>query len=209
MTKAIILDLGGVLVDIDLRNCIRHFQDVLGYHKITEILDASHQKGIYSELEEGILSPDDFRKKVLAESKPGATAKELDECMWSLLTRMDGYKAAFLNELSKKYDLYILSNNNPISMERCHEVFTQSGLDYRKVFRKEFISYQMKLLKPSKAIYEEVVRQIGLPPEELVFVDDSLSNVQAAESVGIPSLHYKQGSDLVSQLNAKLEARGC
>ena len=209
MTKAIIFDLGGVLVDLDFSSCVKHFKEDIGYDKITEILDPSHQKGIYSDLEEGLLPPDSFRNLILSESRPGSTPEQVDRCMWSLLVGMDSYKVQYLNDLSKKYDLYILSNNNPVSMQRCHEVFTLSGLDYKHVFKKEFISYQMKLLKPGQAIYREVVRQIGFPADQLLFIDDSLSNVQAAESVGIPSLHYKQSTDLVSQLNAKLEELGC
>jgi FMN phosphatase YigB (HAD superfamily) len=205
MTKAIIFDLGGVLVDLDFSSCVKHFKEDIGYDKITEILDPSHQKGIYSDLEEGLLPPDAFRNLILSESRPGSTPEQVDRCMWSLLVGMDSYKVQYLNDLSKKYGLYILSNNNPVSMQRCHEVFTLSGLDYKHVFKKEFISYQMKLLKPGQAIYREVVRQIGFPADQLLFIDDSLSNVQAAESVGIPSLHYKQSTDLVSQLNAKLE----
>ena len=205
MTKAIIFDLGGVLVDLDFSSCVKHFKEDIGYDKITEILDPSHQKGIYSDLEEGLLPPDAFRNLILSESRPDSTPEQVDRCMWSLLVGMDSYKVQYLNDLSKKYGLYILSNNNPVSMQRCHEVFTLSGLDYKHVFKKEFISYQMKLLKPGQAIYREVVRQIGFPADQLLFIDDSLSNVQAAESVGIPSLHYKQSTDLVSQLNAKLE----
>jgi FMN phosphatase YigB (HAD superfamily) len=209
MTKAIIFDLGGVLVDLDFSSCVKHFKEDIGYDKITEILDPSHQKGIYSDLEEGLLPPDAFRNLILSESRPDSTPEQVDRCMWSLLVGMDSYKVQYLNDLSKKYGLYILSNNNPVSMQRCHEVFTLSGLDYKHVFKKEFISYQMKLLKPGQAIYREVVRQIGFPADQLLFIDDSLSNVQAAESVGIPSLHYKQSTDLVSQLNAKLEELGC
>ena len=209
MTKAIIFDLGGVLVDLDFSNCIKHFKEDLGYHKITEILDPSHQKGFYSDLEEGLLSADEFRTLILSESKPGSTPEQVDRCMWALLMGMDSYKVQYLNALAEKYDLYILSNNNPVSMQRCHEVFTLSGLDYKKVFKREFISYQMKLLKPGQAIYKEVIRQIGLPADQLLFIDDSLANVQAAESAGIPSMHYMQGTNLKSQLNAKLEGRGC
>ncbi len=209
MTKAIIFDLGGVLVDLDFSNCVKHFKEDIGYDKITEILDSSHQKGFYSNLEEGLLSPDEFRTLILSESRPGSTPEQVDRCMWSLLMGMDSYKVQYLNDLSEKYDLYILSNNNPVSMQRCHEVFTLSGLDYKKVFKREFISSQMKLLKPSQAIYKETIRQIGLPADQLLFIDDSLANVQAAASVGIPSLHYMQGSDLKSLLNAKLEGKEC
>ena len=204
MTKALIFDLGGVLVDLDLQNCKRHFKEVLGFQRITEILDPCHQKGIYSDLEEGLLSEEEFKSIILSESALGSTPAQVDECMWSLLVNMDAYKVPYLNELSSKYDLYILSNNNPISMRRCHEVFAQTGLDYEKVFKKEFISYQMKLLKPGKEIFTETIRQIGCAPEEALFIDDSPANVEGARNAGVPSLLYKQGSDLTVSLNRRL-----
>ena len=53
MIKAIIFDLGGVLVDLDYDACVKKFKELLGFDRITEILDKSHQKGIFGDMEEG------------------------------------------------------------------------------------------------------------------------------------------------------------
>lgn len=68
--KAIIFDMGGVLVDLDMDGCRNAFKSLLGYHKIDELLDPCHQKGIIGELEEGMLTADEFRSIVLSESAP-------------------------------------------------------------------------------------------------------------------------------------------
>ena len=47
MIKAIIFDMGGVLVDLDIEDCKKAFKERLGYYDIDEIIDACHQKGIY------------------------------------------------------------------------------------------------------------------------------------------------------------------
>ncbi|MBP5675849.1 MAG: HAD-IA family hydrolase, partial [Bacteroidales bacterium] len=62
-----------------------------------------------------------------------------------------------------------------------------------------FISSEMKMMKPSREFYLEAVRRIGLPPEEIVFIDDSLVNVQAARAVGIDARWLEPGMPL-SQL---------
>ena len=49
MVKAIVFDIGGVLIDLDPGRCIRAFREILGYERITEILDPCHQKGIYGD----------------------------------------------------------------------------------------------------------------------------------------------------------------
>lgn len=207
MIKAIIFDLGGVLIDLDIDRCKRAFIEIAGYDDIGLLLDASHQKGIYSDLEEGKVSPDDFRRKIIeGSSKKGqVTPEDVDRSMWALLTGIAPYKVDLLRELSQKYDLYLLSNNNAISMVRCREIFREAGLPMEKVFRKLFLSYEMKMLKPSAAIYRTVVAKISLPASELLFVDDSISNIEAAESEGINTLRYRQGDDLRASLFKRLD----
>ena len=68
MNKALIFDMGGVLVDLDVQACKDAFKQGLGYMRIDSLIDACHQKGIYGELEEGMLSAEDFRSAVLSES---------------------------------------------------------------------------------------------------------------------------------------------
>ena len=76
--KALIFDMGGVLVDLDIEDCKKAFKESLGYHKIDDIIDACHQKGIYGELEQGLLTGDEFRRIVLSESRPGSKPEDVD-----------------------------------------------------------------------------------------------------------------------------------
>lgn len=230
MIKAIIFDLGGVLIDLDLERCRKAFVEDVGYRKINELLDAWHQKGFYSDLEEGKLSEDEFRRKIIegsasaghpapcaesvpsTESAPGSgpavSPDDVDHAMWALLTGIEPYKIDFLRELSGKYDLYLLSNNNGISMVRCRQIFEEAGLPMEKVFRKQYLSYEMKMLKPSPQIYRAVIEDIGLSQDEMLFIDDSVSNIAAAASLGIHAVQYVPGADLRTAVNAGLEGNG-
>ena len=200
MAKAVIFDIGGVLIGLDMDGCIRAFREILGFDRITELLDPCHQKGIYGELEEGILPADDFRRQVLADSKPGAKPEDVDRCMAHLLTGVAPETAETVRRLAGKYPLYLLSNNNPISMPLCKAALREVGLPPETTFKGEFVSCELKMLKPSRAFYEEVIRRIGLPAGELVFVDDNKANVDGALAVGMDARYLAPGQLLADVL---------
>ncbi len=196
MKKAIIFDMGGVLVDLDLEDCRRAFKEDLGFYGIDDILDACHQKGIYGELEEGVLSAEDFRAAVLSGSRPDARPEEVDKAMWHILVGIAPYKAELLKKMSEKYDLYLLSNNNSICLPCSAGMFRDAGIPLDVIFRKCFYSFEMKTLKPAPEFYEAVMESIGIPPAQMLFVDDSIKNVEGAEAVGLPAVYYQPGTDL-------------
>lgn len=205
--KALIFDMGGVLVDLDIEGCKRAFKEYIGYHKIDEIIDPCHQKGIYGDLEEGMLTGDEFRKIVLADSRPGALAEDVDRAMWHILIGIEPYKVQMLKRLSESYDLYLLSNNNPVCLPRAKAIFNEAGIPLDKIFRKCFYSFEMKALKPSEAFYRAVVSEIGLPAEDMLFIDDSQKNVDGADAAGLPAVFYKPGTDLEALISEKLEEK--
>ena len=213
--KAIIFDMGGVLVDLDLEDCKRAFKEDLNYYGIDEILDPCHQKGIWGDLEEGMLSAEDFRKIVLADSRPDAQPEDVDKAMWRILSGIAPYKAVLLKKLAEKYDLYLLSNNNSICLPCSAGMFDEVGAPLDEVFKKCFYSFEMKALKPSDKFYKAVIEQIGLPGEQMLFIDDSQKNVDGAIAAGLPAVYYQPGSDLsalladvLSDPSLKMEGEG-
>ena len=199
--KAIIFDMGGVIVDLDIEDCKRAFKEYLGYYRIDELIDPCHQKGIYGDLEEGKISGDEFRRIVLQDSDPGALAENVDKAMWHILTGISPYKVEMLKRLSESYDLYLLSNNNPVCLPRAKAIFEDAGIPLEKIFRKCFYSFEMKALKPSETFYKAVVREIGIPAEQMFFIDDSQKNVDGAIAAGLPAVYYEPGTDLETLRN--------
>ncbi|PJF23084.1 MAG: hypothetical protein CUN56_02680 [Phototrophicales bacterium] len=64
------------------------------------------------------------------------------------------------------------------------------------------ISAQIGVMKPHPAAYQTVLNQLQCPPQEAIFIDDRLENVQGAAALGIHAVHYTPGLDLAKILNA-------
>lgn len=205
MIKVLLFDLGGVIIDLDLEKCLEYFSHELGYSEIVNLLDKSNQRGIYSQMEEGILSADEFRQQIISGSRDGVTPCDVDHAVESLLCGIDPAKPALFDRLSDTYPVYMLSNNNPISMPKCREIMADAGMDEKKIFRREFLSCEMHLLKPSAEIYAKVISAIadecGVLASEILFIDDSKVNIEAAAASGLSTLHYAQGDDLALRLD--------
>ena len=116
-------------------------------------------------------------------------------------------------ELKEKYDLYMLSNNNEMCMTFAGEEFRRNGLPLESTFRKLFLSHEMHLLKPGDAIFQETIREIGrlsgtpeapVRADEMLFIDDSPANVEAALRNGMKAAHFRQGGDLRATLEQNL-----
>ena len=191
MTKAVILDMGGVILDLDVELCIRNFKEKAGFEGIEEFFDIYHQKGIISDFEEGLLDEDGFYAECLKHCPEGTSPEVIEESLYSLLWRAKPDMVRQIRELSKKYSLYVLSNNNPICTRRFLRIMDSEGI--RDCFKQCFFSFRMKLLKPGREIYDRVVENIGFKPEECLFVDDSIANVEGGRAAGLDSVLYKDG----------------
>ena len=196
--------MGGVIVRLDMDRCISNFKELAGFTDIEKYLDRFHQKGFISDLEEGLTTADEFYHECLRHSRPGTTVETARYCFCSLLDGLEDETLGVIRSLRGRFPLYVLSNNNPVSREYFREMMTERGLDPAEVFAKEFYSYEMHLLKPSREVYEHVVESIGVKPEEILFIDDARDNVEAAQAVGITTLWVRPGMDLAKEVEKML-----
>ena len=205
MIKAIVFDMGGVIVRLNMDRCIKNFKELAGFVDIEEYLDKFHQKGFISDLEEGKTQPEDFYRECLKHSRPGTTKETAHYCFCSLLDSLEENALELIRSLRGRLDLYVLSNNNPISRGYFREMMKKEGLDTEEVFTKEFYSYELKMLKPSREIYERVIEEVGRRPEEILFVDDARDNIEAAQAAGITTLWLRPGMDITAEVERMLD----
>ena len=93
----------------------------------------------------------------------------------------------------------ILSNISDNVLENIEREF-----DWIHRFDVQVWSYQLGIAKPDPAIYRHTLGKLGTQPEETLFIDDKLPNVEAARALGIQAIEYSS----VEQLREELIARG-
>ena len=79
-----------------------------------------------------------------------------------------------------------------------HEKFALAAEAYPflKTFDVAVISGHEGVAKPDRRIFEILAQRTGRAPQDLVFVDDSAKNVEAARAFGIDAIFYAPGDDL-------------
>ena len=117
MIKNLIFDFGGVIAPISREQAVEAFRQ-LGVADADQRLDKYHQTGIFQELEEGKITPDEFQVK-LGQLCGGRTPnwEETRQAWLGYFTGLDERLLDCLKELRKRYKLFVLSNTNPYVMD--------------------------------------------------------------------------------------------
>ena len=78
-----------------------------------------------------------------------------------------------------------------------------------ELFEEVVDSSHVGMRKPERGIYELTCARMGIEPDEAVFVDDNLDNVEAARAYGMEAVHFGENPwDALAEIDAILERRG-
>ena len=183
--KNIFFDLGGVLINLDKEGCLNEFRR-LGVQKIEEQIGHSFKSGLFLRLEEGTITPEEFRNEIRQMTNKRLTDNEIDYAWNSFLLDISPLKLELLLSLRKHYRVFMLSNTNKIHFDHMisHDFNAKAGLSIDDYFEKCYLSYELHLSKPGKAIFEAVIDDSGILPQESLFLDDNRQNIESAQSLG-------------------------
>ena len=201
--KNLLIDLGGVLINLDRQRCIENFQK-LGLRNVEELLDISNQDGILMQQEKGLITPAEFRNGVREMIGKVVSDKQIDAAWNSFLVDIPTQKLDLLLKLREKYVVYLLSNTNQIHWEwTCAHLFPYRTFKVEDYFEKIYLSFEMRMVKPDAEIFETVLADANIDPKETFFIDDSEANCQAAQKLGISTYTPQAGEDWSSIFNLK------
>ena len=196
MIDTIIFDFGDVFINLD-KEATPLALKKLGLNEWNSNLDALNldfEKGKISETE-FILG---FQNYI-----PNASIHEIREAWNAILLDFPLYRLEFLQMLSLKYTLYLLSNTDSIHIERFqHKAGISFYRDFYQCFEKVYFSFELGMRKPEAAIFEFVIKEHNLLPKNTLFVDDNLENIESAEKLGLQVWHLQKGEEDVIDLFA-------
>ena len=194
--KTVVFDLGGVLVDLDIDRCTGAFWS-LGMDAGADLINPYYPAEMIGRLERGDLSfheaCDAMRK---LDGRYDVTDAQIAGAYGAFLAGVPVWKLRQVERLrGAGIRTYVLSNNNPASMEVIRGEFTADGHTMDDYFDKIYLSYELHELKPSEAIFRKMIAAGGMRPEETLFIDDGQKNVDAAQRLGFAVYMPGPGED--------------
>jgi putative hydrolase of the HAD superfamily len=188
--KNIIFDLGGVLLDIDFQKSIDAFKK-LGIKNFDAMFSQFKADALFEKLETGSIAEADFYSAIKKRTVANISNAQIDTAWNALILKFRTVSLLYLEELSKKYKLYLLSNTNSIHLKYVKQLFTeQTGKPLLDAyFTKAWYSNEIGLRKPGTEIFEFLLQDENLIAAETLFIDDTLSNIETAQKMGFKTHH--------------------
>ena len=194
MITTIIFDFGDIFINLEKEASIEAFKK-LGLNGPNEELIKKNdlfEKGEITELE----FLNSFLKYI-----PNASLEETRTAWNSIIGEFPLYRLEFLQLLSRKYRLYLLTNTDEIHISHFeHKVGMSFYTDFYNCFDKVFYSYEMHKRKPDVSIFSSILNNYDLSAKRTLFVDDKKENTDAAASLGIHVWNLQVGKEDVVDL---------
>jgi glucose-1-phosphatase len=201
MHRAVFFDLGNVLVHFDFRRGYAALEGLCPYGQ-DEIPLRLAPTGLFEQFESGQLEPGEFFERMrtvlaLRVDYPGFCR------IWNSIFTHALVPEALLAGLAARYRLVLLSNTNAIHFE-----FLQASYpDLLQHFHHLVLSYQVRAVKPRRAIYEAALARAGCPAGECFYTDDVPEYVAAARELGIDAVRFESAGQIARELRSRGIAR--
>lgn len=202
MINTVLFDLGGVIITLDPEQAVSRFEQ-LGLADARQRLDSYTQSGIFGDLEHGLITAEQFRS-ALSDMVGRDVTHEECAYAWQGYAKVVPQRnlEALVRLRQEGYRVLLLSNTNPYMMEWAESSrFDGQGHPVSYYFDHCYLSYQMKMMKPSETIFREVLHREKTFASEVLFVDDGARNVMVASQLGMRTFCPENGADWTGEIN--------
>lgn len=201
----VIFDLGGVIINLDTNRTIHEFNKI-SQIPFESIYTQAKQDEVFSLLDKGKISTEDFLNEIKRLTGYSGPKQDLLKAWNAMLLDVPEERLDVLVEMKHNYNTYLLSNTCEPHIEAFErELELEHGIkNFDDYFDKVYYSCRIGMRKPDKEIFEFVLSENNLIPEETVFIDDSPQHVKSAGECGINAFLLQKNmsvNDLLKQLN--------
>lgn len=197
MITTILFDFGDIFINLDKEGSKEAFEKLGLFDSNTELIEKNEL------FEKGEISESEFLNTFLKYISNGSI-EEIKAAWNVVIGEFPLYRLEFLQMLSQKYRLFLLTNTDTIHISFFEETVGMSFYtDFYRCFEKVFYSYEMGMRKPQPEIYKTILNQYELNPKNVLFVDDKKDNTDAASKLGIQVWNLQVGQEDVVDLFSK------
>ena len=194
MITTIIFDFGDIFLNLEKEAQIEAFKKI-GLNEPNAELIAQNDL-----FEKGLISESDFLES-FKKFIPNATISQIKEAWNTIIGDFPLYRLEFLQMLSYKYKLFLLTNTDEIHINHFEETVGISFFsDFYQCFEKVYYSYEMRMRKPELDTFSTILSKHELSPKRTLFVDDKKINTDAAQSLGMHVWNLQVGKEDVVDL---------
>jgi putative hydrolase of the HAD superfamily len=197
MIKTIIFDLGGVIVPFDFKRGYARIEALCGC-PAAEIPVRLRSTDLVTRFELGQVAPQQFVNELSRTLGLNTTYEQFCDLWTSIFLPDTLIPETFIEKLRQRHRLLLLSNTNSIHFEMIRREYPLIRHFHHKV-----LSYEVGAMKPQREIYAHALRHADCLPEECIFIDDLLPNVEAAKAEGIDGVHFRSFALLQTDLRER------
>ena len=192
--KNLILDLGGVLLNVDYLKTQNAFIND-GIKNFQQLYSQAQASPLFEDLETGKISEQDFYNALRTITSSSLQNKNITTSWNAMLGSFYPEAIAWLKQIKNKYNLYLYSNTNIIHQTAFNKIYkTEFGEeDFNALFIKAWYSNEIGYRKPYRESFEFVLKLAGLQPGETLFIDDTLVNIEGAKQAGLQTIYLQPG----------------
>jgi HAD superfamily hydrolase (TIGR01509 family) len=192
--RAIIFDIGRVLIRVDVSHAVAglDFGPALNPREAWSAIEKDPR---WPDWQEGRISPQDWHLHLSKRLGGSLTFEQFKEVWNRALAPEPIQSELFLEKLSRKYRLALLSNTDPIHMSQ-----EETRFPFFRFFPVRIYSFRVGASKPNPLIYREALRACKVRAEEAIYIDDIADYAQAAQRLGMTGLVFQTPERLQTDL---------
>ena len=197
MRKAILFDLGRVLINFDFQRGYRALEGLCPY-AAEEIPRRLAGTGLVERFETGLVEPRDFvdQMRRILDLKV-----DFDQfrAIWSSIFTDILIPESMLEGLGRRYRLVLVSNTNALHFEMIRQTYGH----LLRHFDDLVLSFEVHAMKPRPEIFQAAVERAGCRPEECFYTDDIASYIEAATRMGIDAVAFESRMQLEGEMRGR------
>jgi HAD superfamily hydrolase (TIGR01509 family) len=188
----VLFDLGNVLAHIDFNA----FWRSLGLDESSERAPfiAGYEK-LTRQYETGLISTEVFLHDLHVLFMKRFTRVQLQRAFEGVMTRPVDGMLELVRDVSTTRQTALVSNTNEL-----HYVLSYARFESLNVLHRNFLSYQLNVMKPDRGFYNAIIHDLQIHPSNMLFIDDLQANIDGARLAGMQAIRFEGVEKLKPEL---------
>lgn len=183
--EAVLFDLGGVLIRLNYQFTIDEFKK-FGLDNFEAFYTQKQQSELFDKFETGQISTMHFVNELLRVLPKGVSANQVVHAWNKMILDFPKISLDILKQVRNHHKVFLLSNTNEIHMEKVKREWQLiTNEDMSSYFDQVFLSHEINMRKPEIATFLEVSIKMQIPPQNILFIDDSKQHIEGAKQAGM------------------------